>query len=666
MARSRTPPVRPVCVFVGLATAVLGATWVETDWDEFRDGTFEHNLYVSHRDSGTVEFVPRFDLNNDAWIDLVCSDWTGPYLRVYFGDSSGFSAARRRIFPITYGGGSDAADLNCDGYADLIRPGWHSDPCIYWGSDSGHSPDNQTILSAHGAEATMTADLDNDGYLDIVFPGEDGPLVIYWGTASGYTSSQRTEIPIGYGMGFNSEIADLNRDGYLDIIVTCYNPSGEQPVIYFGAGRAYHIEWLQYRASSEYGPHGLTVADFDHNGWLDVVYTGFADITESYIYFGSAQGFSTSRRTIVAPGHCHGGSAAYDFDRDGWVDLLFFRGNGNYGDYSRPVIYYNCGTAPYFDDSRTQLVGNIPLRLSGGLIGDFNRDGNTDIYVACFESNTPSPMPSLVLWGPDWMTADTLECEVDHHSHPREPGNTYDRTYREDYLSSVFDADAVTHWQSVTWDDSSPGGSSVELSVRTGNTPSPDSTWSGWVDVTNGGPVPDSLDSRHIQYQATLKYQNPASLPMLFEVRVAYGSGLTHDVGATSIVAPAGTVDSGTVRVPRAVVRNFGTTGAVFPVTMRIGVGYSQSVSETLAAGIADTVSFPVWTATPTGVLPVTCFTGLTGDENPANDTIRDSVRVVGPPEHDVGATAILSPTGTVHTGDTVIPMARAMGGGIR
>jgi hypothetical protein len=61
----------------------------------------------------------------------------------------------------------------------------------------------------------------------------------------------------------------------------------------------------------------------------------------------------------------------------------------------------------------------------------------------------------------------------------------------------------------------------------------------------------------------------------------------------------------------------------------------------------------------PTGILPVTCFTALVGDENPANDTIRDSVRVVGPPVHDVGAVAIVDPVGTVHTGDTVVPRAR-------
>ena len=111
--------------------------------------------------------------------------------------------------------------------------------------------------------------------------------------------------------------------------------------------------------------------------------------------------------------------------------------------------------------------------------------------------------------------------------------------------------------------------------------------------------------------------------------------------------------------VPSAVVRNFGLTPAVFPVTMDIGAGYAQTVQETLASGLSDTVVFPAWTAEPVGSLAVTCFTSLVGDEDPANDTIRDSVQVLPPPIHDVGAVAIVSPSGSVRAGDTVIPRAR-------
>jgi hypothetical protein len=138
------------------------------------------------------------------------------------------------------------------------------------------------------------------------------------------------------------------------------------------------------------------------------------------------------------------------------------------------------------------------------------------------------------------------------------------------------------------------------------------------------------------------------------------------DVGPIAIQSPPGIVDSGQVYVPAAVVRNFGMTQAVFPVTMEIGANYSQTVQETLASEVSDTVVFPAWTAEPVGSVKVTCRTSLFGDNYPTNDATTDSVQVLPPPRHDVGAVAIISPSGSVRAGDTVIPRARVRNFGNR
>ncbi len=151
--------------------------------------------------------------------------------------------------------------------------------------------------------------------------------------------------------------------------------------------------------------------------------------------------------------------------------------------------------------------------------------------------------------------------------------------------------------------------------------------------------------------------ENPANDTARDSVRV--GRPLQVDAGVQSILSPHGSVDSGSSYAPSAVVRNYGLTDAVFPVTMLIGTGYTQVISETLPANSTDTVSFQGWDALQVGAFSVVCFTSLAGDEEPANDTIRDSVRVVGPPVHDVGAVAIVVPAGELHAGDTVIPRAR-------
>ncbi len=129
------------------------------------------------------------------------------------------------------------------------------------------------------------------------------------------------------------------------------------------------------------------------------------------------------------------------------------------------------------------------------------------------------------------------------------------------------------------------------------------------------------------------------------------------DAGPVAIQSPPGVVDSGVSYVPRAVVRNYGlTSGSAVQVTMEIGTGYAETVQETLETVTLDTVEFPAWTAEPVGSVSVKCYTSMVGDEDPTNDTIRDTVEVLPSPIDDVGAVAIVSPAGSVRAGDSVMP----------
>jgi len=70
-------------------------------------------------------------------------------------------------------------------------------------------------------------------------------------------------------------------------------------------------------------------------------------------------------------------------------------------------------------------------------------------------------------------------------------------------FSSVFDAGSPAQWSTVSWDEVVPAGCSVGLSVRTGDVPVPDGSWSAWTPVANGGTVPGG-PTRYIQYMAAL------------------------------------------------------------------------------------------------------------------------------------------------------------------
>ncbi len=128
------------------------------------------------------------------------------------------------------------------------------------------------------------------------------------------------------------------------------------------------------------------------------------------------------------------------------------------------------------------------------------------------------------------------------------------------------------------------------------------------------------------------------------------------NVGVTAIVAPSDTVDSGTVVTPRARVKNYGTATVTFPVTMKIGAGYTDTQNVTnLAAGDSVQVNFTNWTALQRGTHAARCSTALTGDQVHSNDTLAGSVMVR---VKDIGVVSINRPAGSYGQGEIFTPAA--------
>jgi len=130
-----------------------------------------------------------------------------------------------------------------------------------------------------------------------------------------------------------------------------------------------------------------------------------------------------------------------------------------------------------------------------------------------------------------------------------------------------------------------------------------------------------------------------------------------QNVGCTRLVAPSGTLDSGSTVAPACSVYNYGTTFASYNVRMKIGAGYNQTVAVTRhVPGQYRYLTFPNWSASPTGSVPVTCSTEYAGDIQTSNDKRTGSVLVQGQGVHDVACLRIIEPTGAVDSGVVVVP----------
>ena len=92
--------------------------------------------------------------------------------------------------------------------------------------------------------------------------------------------------------------------------------------------------------------------------------------------------------------------------------------------------------------------------------------------------------------------------------------------------SRVFDAGAgqIADWGALSWNSATPSSTGIAISVRTGDTPTPDGSWSAFAPIaSSGGDIPGS--SRYVQYRAELTSSDPAQTPTLSDVSIGYAQG---------------------------------------------------------------------------------------------------------------------------------------------
>ncbi len=106
------------------------------------------------------------------------------------------------------------------------------------------------------------------------------------------------------------------------------------------------------------------------------------------------------------------------------------------------------------------------------------------------------------------------------------PGKLYrlsvDRADRGTYESEVRDAQTVATWGTVSWHATTPADGRIDVQTRTGNSRTPDDTWSPWSAPyadANGSAIV-SPKARYLQWRAT--FTGKSASPVLTSVTAAY------------------------------------------------------------------------------------------------------------------------------------------------
>ena len=518
---------------------------------------------------GNVQLLDRLDLNGDGYLDLTFGNhFNGVTSKInsyiYWNSAAGYSSSSRTDLPTIGAAGTSAADLNGDGYLDLVFSNsmdtklmtntyvYHNykvNSYVYWGakvgSTTGFSPNNKTELPTLGSTGHSVADLNRDGYLDIVFSngfdGSSGKInsYIYWGSSSGFSVTNRGELPTlgtdGLSHAPRNVIADLNGDGYLDIVFANHTDGSTYKVnsyIYWGSSSGFSKSSRAELPTS--GASGCSVADLNGDGNLDIVFSNHTDGSthkiDSYAYWGSKSGFSASNRVSLPTIGAAGNSVA-DLDGDGYLDIVF--SNHREGKTKKLDSYIYWGSASgYSVSKRTSLPTS---GATGNVVADLDGDGDLDIAFVSQDDGSSWAVSSVIYWGSTSGFSSSNKKGLSTVggagvTMSSDPGNVFDRKGEHEFTSRVHDAQiANPKFVTLTLTMTQPKNTSIKVQVRSGSTTAAVSgaTWYGPSSAggyyTAASTALNSVHNgnRYIQYRAVMT-NDFGNTPVLDKVTLSY------------------------------------------------------------------------------------------------------------------------------------------------
>jgi hypothetical protein len=135
---------------------------------------------------------------------------------------------------------------------------------------------------------------------------------------------------------------------------------------------------------------------------------------------------------------------------------------------------------------------------------------------------------TILLRAPEEQITSIIQINGRFYAATANPANIYELTEEHSskgtYYSEVKDAQTTSTFGQITWKATVPVGTTLNLFTRSGNTRTPDDTWSDW---TTAGTNPEGKRienprARYFQYKAEFNTTNAALSPVLRSVSIAY------------------------------------------------------------------------------------------------------------------------------------------------
>ena len=225
-------------------------------------------------------------------------------------------------------------------------------------------------------------DFDHDGDLDLYITGASsgagsGPSVLWRNNGnSTFTEWTAPTALAGTAETASATLSDINNDRAVDLVVAGKDPS---PAIYENQREGAFKRVALYDDATLGATRGVLAFDFNKDGWMDVAVTHAE--APGVSLWRNVEGKHFERVSLPTEGVVGAwGLTAIDIDNDGWIDLAAIV-EDSHG--TRLRVFRNLGSRGFEDV--TDSLGLSKLDLTGArslLAADMDGDGAADLMIA--------------------------------------------------------------------------------------------------------------------------------------------------------------------------------------------------------------------------------------------------------------------------------------------
>jgi hypothetical protein len=326
------------------------------------------------------------DFNKDGKQDLAVASYqsatsSGAHVAVLNGNGDGTFQAARKV-----GSGYESyavavGDFNADGNPDLsVANSFSTTVSILLGAGDGTFPATPTYAVGRNPESVLVADFNRDGKWDLAVGNAGSHTVsIVFGNGDG-TFQPAVSYPTGRGPTCIA-LGDFNRDGVPDLVATNYGSADYYwPNVWTTVSVLLGNPDGTFQAAQNYeagpGPNAVNIGDFNGDGLQDLVVALYGPYPTRgnavALLLGNGDGTFRAPQTVQV-GNAPSYVAVGDFNRDGKSDLAV----SNYMDGNVSILLGNGAGA--FTAAGTITVGAAPWFI---VIDDFNGDSVPDLAVS--------------------------------------------------------------------------------------------------------------------------------------------------------------------------------------------------------------------------------------------------------------------------------------------